>query len=329
MISARGSNAAARAGNDGGGGGGAGGSVRIDGCSATSTISIDVSGGSGSMCDGGHGPGGGGGGGRVMLHPALLQNSAPSLSFEISGGKAGTIAPSNSNGAEDGDSGIVTALCRSVKPHTIDMKQRSSIGDTILLTVQTQDSTAMCETFITHEVRLGGRAHAPLTGHLSWFDAQNVDVRRAEPDTTIITVSLPSNRSWSMPLLAVLSKDSSTVVSHRAWIGNLAPAQDCSWAYLNRVITVDACALRIRPIEQNSPLVVRVRQTTSHIIVDVDGALHAPATCALVAVSGEAVAVTDTQTTAYFPIENVSQGAYAVVVDYLGARRVFPVSVYR
>lgn len=328
-ISARGSNAAPRAGNDGGGGGGAGGSVRIDGCSATSTIHMDVSGGTGSMCDGGHGPGGGGGGGRVMLHPALLQNSAPYLSFEISGGKAGTVAPSNTNGAENGDSGIVTALCRSVKPHAIGIKQRASVGDTILLSLQTQDSTAMCETYVSHEVRFGGRAHAPLTGQLSWFDAQNVVVRQVEPDTTVITISLPSNRSWSMPILALLSRDSSTGVSHRAWVGNVAPVQVCSWAYLNRVITVDACALRIRPIEQNSPLVVRIRQTTSHIIVDLDGALYASAACALVSVSGETVAVTDTQTSAYFPIENLSQGAYAVVVDYREVRRVLPVTIYR
>ena len=328
-VISRGDNAAPRAGNDGGGGGGAGGSVRIDACSAASVVNVDVSGGTGSMCDGGHGPGGGGGGGRVMLHPALLQNSAPNLAFEISGGKAGIVAPSNTNGAEDGTRGIVAALCRSVTPHAVSIKQRASVGDTIMLIVKAQDSTAICETYITHEIRFGGRAHAPLTGQLSWFDLRNVDVRRAEPDTTVITLTLPSNRSWSMPVLAMLSKDTYTTVSHRAWIANVAPAQECTWSYLNNVITVDACALPIRPVEHNGPLTVRVRQTSSHISVDVDGALYAPATCSLVSVSGEIVATSDARTSAYFPIEKLSQGAYAVVVDYLGARRVVPINVYR
>ncbi len=328
-IISRGNNAALRAGNDGGGGGGAGGSVRIDACSAASVVNVDVSGGTGSMCDGGHGPGGGGGGGRVMLHPALLQNSAPNLAFEISGGKAGTVAPSNTNGAEDGNDGVVTALCRSVKPHSVSIQQRANVGDTIMLTLQAQDSTATCETFVSHAVRFIGRAHAPLTSALTWFDATQVEVNRIGADTCIVSVTLPSNRTWTLPVLAVLSKDSSTVVSHRTWITNVAPAQECTWSYLNRVITVDACALPIRPIEQTNPVVVRVRQTTSHIIVDVDSALYAPASCALVSISGEIVATSDTQTSAYFPIETLSQGAYAVVVDYLGARRVTPICVYR
>ncbi|MFN4986466.1 MAG: hypothetical protein ACK5GI_10020, partial [Ignavibacteria bacterium] len=328
-IISRGNNAAPRAGNDGGGGGGAGGSVRIDACSAASVVNVDVSGGTGSMCDGGHGPGGGGGGGRVMLHPALLQNSAPNLAFEISGGKAGTVAPSNTNGAADGNDGVVTALCRSVKPHSVSIQQRANVGDTIMLTLQAQDSTAICETYVSHAVRFIGRAHAPLTSGLTWFDATQVEVNRIGADTCIVSVTLPSNRTWTLPVLAVLSKDSSTVVSHRTWITNVAPAQECTWSYLNRVITVDACALPIRPIEQTNPVVVRVRQTTSHIIVDVDGALYAPASCALVSVSGEIVATSDTQTSAYFPIEKLSQGAYAVVVDYLGARRVVPITVYR
>lgn len=328
-IIARGNNAAPRAGNDGGGGGGAGGSVRINACYAELPITIDVSGGTGSMCDGGHGPGGGGGGGRIMLHPALLQSSAPTLALEISGGKAGTVAPSNTNGAEDGNDGVVTALCRSVEPHAISIQQRAHVGDTITLTLQAQDSAAMCETYVSHAVRLIGRAHAPLTSGLTWFDATQVDVHRIGEDTCIVNVTLPSNRTWTLPFLAVLSKDSSTVISHRAWIANVVPAQECTWSYLNRVITVDACALPIRPIEQTNPLVVRVRHTTSHIIVDVDGALYAPASCALVSVSGEIVAASDAQTSAYFPIEKLSQGAYAVVVDYLGSRRVIPVCVYR
>ncbi len=328
-IIARGYNAAPRAGNDGGGGGGAGGSVHINSCHAELPITFDVSGGTGSMCDGGHGPGGGGGGGRVMLHPALLQNSSPYLAFAISGGKAGIVAPSNTNGAENGNDGVVTALCRSVEPHSLSIQQRSNVGDTIMLTLQAQDSTAICETYVSHAVRFIGRAHAPLTSGLTWFDATQVEIHRIGADTCIVSVTLPSNRTWTLPVLAVLSKDSSTVVSHRAWITNVAPAQECTWSYLNRVITVDACALPIRTIEQTNPLVVRVRQTTSHIVVDVDGALYAPASCALVSVSGEIIATSDAQTSAFFPIEKLSQGAYAVVVDYLGARYVAPVCVYR
>lgn len=328
-IIASGSNAGPRAGNDGGGGGGAGGSVRIDACYAELPITIDVSGGSGSMCDGGHGPGGGGAGGRVMLQPALLQNSASYLAFDVSGGIAGTVSPSNTNGAEDGAPGIVRALCRQTFTHRLQIASKANVGDTLQIELVSTDTGSTCEVLVTHRIRYVGAAHVPLTDQLTWFDDLNVQIDRTEPDTTSITLAIPSKRSWSLPILAVLSNDSTTTVSHSSWLTSLAPAQECTWSRLSQEITVDACALRIRPIDQAGPFSVHVRQTPTHIIVDVDGALFACATCTLLANSGETIATSSTQATAYFPIEQLSQGAYAIVVDYLGARYVTPVCVYR
>lgn len=290
-IVSRGSNAAPRAGNDGGGGGGAGGSVSVESCYSETDIIIDVRGGTGSMCDGGHGPGGGGGGGRIMLHPTLLQNFAQKFTFLRTGGSAGTVAPNNTNGAEPGASGIVQALCKRTSPHTLVVKSKAQVGDTLHMQLNASDTLEQCELSITHQVQFVGLAHAPLTTNLTWFDALQVDVRRIEPDTSIVTVTIPSKRSWSLPILAVLSGDSTTTVRHTSWIPSLSPYSECTWSSLARKITVDACALRIRPTTESLGLSVVTSTSQGLISVTITSPHNVPHTVSLYSTLGELVHV--------------------------------------
>ena len=276
-IISRGGDAGPRAGNDGGGGGGAGGSIYIESCYAECKIALDVQGGTGSMCGGGHGPGGGGGGGRIIMNPALLQNFRTSFVFNLAGGAPGTVSPGNPNGAQYGAKGIVIAPCSSTAPHRLIIQRRADVGDTIALQLNATDTTSSCETLVTHQVRFVGSAHTVLLDALSWFDKALVQIDRLPPDTCIVSLTLPSKRSWSLPLLAVLSRDSSTSVSHRIQLPNLDPAPSCEWAYLDKEITVDACALRIRPISVASRPIINVQTDSDHMSVTIlspDNGLH-------------------------------------------------------
>jgi len=329
-ISARGSDAGPRAGIDGGGGGGAGGSVYIDACYAASTVRIDVSGGTGSMCDGGHGPGGGGGGGRVIMHPALLQTTGTRVMIDAQGGKAGLVnSGSGTNGATNGFPGIVRALCREVSPHRLAIAPKAQVGDTILMMMNATDTTNRCEVMITHQVRFVGAAHVPLTSGLSWFDALQVDVQHRDPDTTITTVTLPSLKSWTLPVLAMLSQDSTTVVSHRSWIPTTAAPAECAWSWLDKIITVDACALRIRPIEVGGPSRVRIEQRDSDISVAIESNQHARAICTLYSATGERVASCIASPFGRFTTDNLAAGLYCIIIEQAHGTSMHPLMIQR
>jgi hypothetical protein len=288
-IVSRGGNAAARAGNDGGGGGGGGGSISIEACYVETNIVADVQGGTGSMCDGGHGPGGGGGGGRIMLHPTLLQNFAQKFTFLLSGGLAGTVAPDNSNGAEPGAPGIVQALCKRTSPHVLFVKRAANVGDTLQMRLVARDTLEECESLIAHQIQFIGSAHTPLTNDLTWFDALQVDIRLIRPDTNVVTVTVPSKRSWSLPILAVLSGDSTTTVTHTRWLPSLTPSSECTWPSLAREITVDACALRIRPITGSPGLAISASTSQGVISITITSPYNAPHKVSLYSALGELI----------------------------------------
>ena len=328
-IVSQGSNAAPRAGNDGGGGGGAGGSISVEACYAETDIVADVQGGAGSMCDGGHGPGGGGGGGRIMLHPTLLQNFAQKFTFLLTGGSAGTVAPNNSNGAEPGAPGIVRALCKRASPHALVVARKAQVGDTLRMQLVATDTLEQCELSVTHQVQFIGSAHAPLTNNLTWFDALQVDVRRIEPDTSVVTVTIPSKRSWSLPILAVLSGDSTTTVTHSRWLPSLSPYAECTWSSLAREITVDACALRIRPITGSSRLTVTAYTSQGLMSTTITSPHNVPHKVSLYSALGELVHVgvardarqvssSTWQFEHVFETASRAHGVYVVVVEAVG-----------
>jgi len=244
--------------NDGGGGGGAGGTVLVEACSSASPLAINVSGGRGSNADGGHGPGGGGAGGFIILQPALLQRGPGSLLTNLTGGPSGAIngQPASSSGATDGQQGRLLALCSSVAPHSVLIDSLSPVGDTMRIRLVSNDSSSLCECMLEHTITVDGGGASALTLGTQLFIDVLLTTKVTSPLITLNAV-VPSRRSFSIPVLAVLSQDTTISVRSSAGLHNVAADQQCIWDGAEQTITVDACGHSIRQIVVDVPFSIR------------------------------------------------------------------------
>lgn len=274
-IHARGRDVMARAGNDGAGAGGAGGTIRIEACSTLCSIIVDASGGRGGDCVGEHGPGGGGGGGRVQIEPALMQDSRR-LRINVQGGPAGTITgqPSNSNGAQPGADGSSGPICERVLAHAVSVPAIAGVGDTLSITVASQDTTTRCECLISHHINLTGSAMSPLTqgtqmigrGALTTVtDGMNISYE----------LLLPSRSSIVIPFLSVLSKDTIIAATSQAFVASTLGDTLCVMDRNTDSIGVDVCGITIRQVVLRIPLGISARPNAERLItIELESALE-------------------------------------------------------
>ncbi len=253
-IRSTGSSVTATARNDGAGGGGAGGTIVIEACVAECAAQIDVSGGRGGDADGGHGPGGGGGGGFIIMQPALLQSSLGRFTINLDGGPSGTFngQPSASNDAARGERGRLLALCSSVKPHSVMVGPRSAIGDTMRIDLIANDSTSLCECALEHVITLDGTGALALTSGTQLFTDVLLTTRTSR-SSIAMQVVLPSRRSFGIPLLAVLSEDTTIDVRSSVALHKVSADQQCFWDGAEQTVILDACGRLIRKIIVDAP----------------------------------------------------------------------------
>ena len=271
LVRSHGASVTAVAGNDGGGGGGAGGTVLVEACTSVSPIAINVSGGRGSIADGGHGPGGGGAGGFVILQPNLLQLGTANLLLNLSGGSSGTIngQPTSTFGAARGERGRLLALCSSVAPHSVVFDSRYAIGDTMKIQLVSNDSASLCECILEHTITVDGWGASALTAGTQLFSDVLLRTTVTSPLLTFSAV-VPSRRSFSVPILTVLSADTTFEVRSSAGLHNVIADQLCLWNGAEQTVSLDACGQSIRQIVVDVPFSIRawvspLREITSEI----------------------------------------------------------------
>ena len=267
LISARGADAPRPAGNDGGGGGGAGGTVIIEACSTSCPLRIDVTGGRGSGSDAGHGPGGGGGGGFIIMNPAILQRDARQITAIVNGGQSGTHngLPLSTNQAAPGERGRMLALCKTVRPHFVTIDTIAYAGDTMHIIFTAADTTSPCECVITHSIAISGAgAHALTFGTQLFTDV--LLTTSTKSDSIGFQVRIPDKRSFSVPLLAVLSNDTLLQMTSSCRLDGIVVDVPCAWDGAKQTILIDACGQRIRQIALDVPFRVRVREETGRRI---------------------------------------------------------------
>lgn len=257
-IRSTGASVTATARNDGAGGGGAGGTVVIEACSTACAAQIDVSGGRGGDADGGHGPGGGGAGGFIIMQPALLQSSLGRFTMNLDGGPSGTFngQPSVSNEAARGERGRLLALCSSVAPHSVVFDSRYAIGDTMKIQLVSNDSASLCECILEHTITVDGGGASALTLGTQLFIDVLLTTKVTSPLITLNAV-VPSRRSFTIPVLAVLSEDTTISVRSSAGLHNVAADQQCIWDGAEQTIKLDACGHSIRQIVVDVPFSIR------------------------------------------------------------------------
>ncbi len=235
--------------NDGGGGGGAGGTVMIKACTSAKPLHIDVSGGRGANSDAGHGPGGGGAGGFIILEPALLQLALGGRLLYLSGGLSGnhTGQPTSTYGAARGEPGRLLALCSSVTPHSVVIDSVCSVGDTLNVNLVSNDSTSFCECNLTHSITFDGWGAEALTVGTQLFTDVLVTTTVASSVTALRAI-VPSRRSFSIPILAVLSQDTTIDVRSSVALHNVTGDPLCSWNEAEQTVTLDVCGYSIRQV---------------------------------------------------------------------------------
>lgn len=273
-IVARGRDVSTDAGNDGAGGAGAGGTVCIEACSTFCTINVDASGGRGGSAVAGHGPGGGGGGGRFLAHPALLQD-VRNLRIRVTGGQAGTIVgqPANPNGASNGETGVVSAVCEDIVSHRVTMPGLVSIGDTVRIEIIARDSTSLCECLISHSLRLDGTGAAAVTRGTQLKGLAAVSTTIGVEELTY-DVLIPSRSSVTIPFLCVLAPDTIISLIASARVESNLGDTLCTLTQDTARVSIDVCGHQRRQVVVKSPfsIVARIGQTRN-IALDLESAL--------------------------------------------------------
>ncbi len=311
-ISARGRDVTTAAGNDGAGGGGGGGSVCIEACSTSCRILVDVSGGRGGTAAASHGPGGGGGGGRFLALPALLQDTR-NLRIRADGGAAGTITnqPNDRNGAQEGEPGLITPICDDVVAHDIIMPGTASVGDTLRIDIIARDTTSRCECLISHTVRLTGAGVGPLTSgmQLLGLSSLTTDVGNG---TLTFDVQAPSRSSLSVPLLCVLSMDTTIQARTATTIRSTLGATLCELDNDTTSISVDVCGRSRRQVVVRAPFrMMGHTSPTRQVSVELESATSAEGTIRIYDVLGNVLAE---QVIAWTPWPNASNSC-AMIFD--------------
>lgn len=245
--------------NDGGGGGGAGGTVLVDACSSVSPISINASGGRGSNVDHLHGPGGGGAGGFVLLQPALMQLGPGSLRVDLSGGQSGTSngLPLYTNGASGGQRGRILARCPFVVPHSVQIDSISLVGDTMTIDLVTNDSTSSCKCIVEHTITVEGQGASALTLGTQLFMDVLLTTRVTWPVITF-TALVPSQRSFRIPVLTVLSEDTTINVRSTSGLYGVTADQQCLWNGAEHAVRLNVCGFPARQVMIGIPIRIQV-----------------------------------------------------------------------
>ena len=255
VCKAEGRSVVGRAGNDGAGGGGSGGTIVVDVCTLASPITLIASGGAGGNCDDSHGPGGGGGGGRVLLHPAIYQQSLGACTIDVRGGKAGMVhSLQTSMNAQPGAEGVLAALCGAVPVHEVDVDTVVSIGNTTAITLQAPQSEQLCDVLIEHNITIDGGAVVPVLDSASTFtvtqDTAYAWNRRS------VTLHVPSTQDARLVLRGVVSRDTMSLITIQSSIAGLSDLCDVRTTVQH--VTADACAAKLRPIVLGLPFRVRL-----------------------------------------------------------------------
>ena len=326
-ISARGADAPRPAGNDGGGGGGAGGTVIIDACSMKCPGFIDVSGGRGSNADAGHGPGGGGAGGVVLIQPAMPQSSRARFTMNLDGGPSGSYngQPTATYGAARGERGQLLGMCSSVKPHTVMISPRAAVGDTMHIDLIPNDTTLLCECTLEHAITIDGSSAFPLTAGTQLFSDVLLTTTPSR-NTIAMNVVLPNRRSFRIPVLAVLSEDTTIDVRSSSRLYQSATNQQCSWKVAEQTITLSACGLNIRKVVHDVPFRATIGISSERIMsVEVETFANFPRSVRVYSSLGEQIAdVPHCEGTsiggafrseARFDVTSWSHGVFLVVIE--------------
>lgn len=326
-IRVDGESAARSAANDGGGGGGAGGTIVLDACTITADVLAYLRGGQGSNCAAGHGPGGGGGGGRLLVEPSVLQRADSTLNVKRIGGISGVNGgPGATYNAMPGESGIIIPLCSRVVTHRVTSATELAIGDIDTLVISSRDSMSRCPVDITHTITIIGSSLLPLPDSMQYDPSTRIRIERRAPDTTVITVVLPSISSTAIPLLGLLHQDTTSVVRHEASVRFPDSIPSCVWPAEERVVVTRACGLPLRIVRRWTPLRVAAESSNGVIRLSINGSTNAPVEIVVSTMQGRVI-TSGTCTTFERIDEHGWHGISMISADDL-AQGMYTVTVY-